>query len=735
MVPAITQQSFATGADGLATFSSANLAIHVIDLVTEQPLQGIEVTLLQQGTQQGVVVVDLAGRYAGSIFLVGGFPQLAAARSSIQLVANSQSPVNTVDVNLVSTQFLTSAKSTVPVALTGSMWDDLTKLFWTCQTAPLSQAEDSLKTFANNLITEHFVSLEATTRVELVLKQVAPEVLEAVSGVGVATAITNLGAAGLSGLALLLYKNLGYRDTDSFSICSVNLNNPLAAGVLDHYFELKPLGPPSGVPSGTGSIGGTVKDAATGAPIPGASVQLAGPTPSGLSTADGQFTFSNLIASSTAEYALSAYVPGYVPGGRLLTLSSGQSLTGQDILLGRPGPKSSAPAGSLSVLVQGTNVSSYVPNGSFTESALGVQLVPIEGTGVARASIATPQPVNSCSSNGATGKTICTANNTDIYVLKGAILESTLTSSGSGTARFSGGPCTNCGVVVDPATNTAIIGISRSGSPAAYQLLDLSANSLDPPIPATATTISETFGLSAVPSRFILSPIEARSGFPANYQIFDINLPGSPQLFNFAGAGTIFPFSADLDSAAADNTTGIMLATDEGTTNLFIADLTQATFTPASGGSPGTWQAPSQLQNLPEFGSFISGSGTTAITIAPGAHLGLLEDEFGIDAFGAIQLPSTSGAGTPAVSDWVVARMPLDPTGTSWLMPLDPHGVTSYVSPASGKAMALLMNKQRTFIAVIDLKALLAAPRSPAHMVASPVDLVSTGVVRFVSIQ
>jgi len=197
--------------------------------------------------------------------------------------------------------------------------------------------------------------------------------------------------------------------------------------------------------------------------------------------------------------------------------------------------------------------------------------------------------------------------------------------------------------------------------------------------------------------------------------------------------GTTLSSFADYDSAAIDCTTGLALATEEDTSNIFVTDLTQASFTPATSSATATWTAPNQLQNLPEFSTF--SAGTTGITIAPGSHLGLLEDEFGNNAFGAIELPSTSGTGTPAITDWVVGVMPSDPSGFPWSIPLDPHGLTAYVSPNTGKAMGLLMNRQRTYVAVFDLQALLGAARSGGHTLDPSVDLVASGIVRFIPVQ
>ena len=84
-----------------------------------------------------------------------------------------------------------------------------------------------------------------------------------------------------------------------------------------------------------------------------------------------------------------------------------------------------------------------------------------------------------------------------------------------------------------------------------------------------------------------------------------------------------------------------------------------------------------------------------------------------------IQLPATSGSGTPAVVDDVVFTMPTQPDESEFQMGFDPHTVTAYVSPNSKKAFAVLENGSFTFIAVVDLQGLLSAPRT-GHVVNEP---------------
>ena len=385
-----------------------------------------------------------------------------------------------------------------------------------------------------------------------------------------------------------------------------------------------------------------------------------------------------------------------------------------------PAPNACLPSSSIGVLVQGTNATAYLPQGRWGTGTASVKVVPIEtssgiGTGGAPVTIATGSVPNSCSSNSETGETVCVGNNTDVFLINGTTLTNTLTSGATASQDFSGGSCMNCGVVVDSTTNKALITIGlSSGGPGGYQFLDLSGGTFEAAIPAGAET-SEDVSIDPV-RHLILSPNEQ-----ANYQIVNVTT-STPALFNNQLPGEHF-----LDSAAEDCTTGIALSTDEGTGNLFIADLTQAVFTP---GTPGTWSdTASQFQNFLEFVPFAAG--TNGIAIAPGTHLGVVTGEFGGNLEGVIQLPATAGAATPAVVDYAAFTVPNLPDESIWSEGFDPHTVTAYTSPNSNKALAVLENSDFSFVAVIDIQAMLLAPRDAGtHNVTNPIP---AGIVTFIA--
>lgn len=388
------------------------------------------------------------------------------------------------------------------------------------------------------------------------------------------------------------------------------------------------------------------------------------------------------------------------------------------------------PSSSLGVLLpaKGTgNVTAYAPNGAWGASGTGIQAVPIEGSG-SLASIATANAVNSCASNSGTGETVCVANNTDVYLITGSTLNTTLTSGSTGFASFSGGSCHNCGVAINGLTNTAVIEMGLSGSPSGsgLQFLNLATNTLSATFPS-GNIVSENIQWDPA-RKLILSPDER-----GIYDLFNTSA-ATPTEFGMSIGG-------DLDSAAEDCTTGIALSTNEFTSELFIADLTQATFT---AGSPGTWTAPGQFTTFPEFGEFAAG--TSGIAVAPGSHLAIVNGEFGGNQFGVVVLPSTSGSGTPSFGDYVAALLPNTPDGSAFSTGLDPHTLTAYVSPNTGKVIGLIANSPPpTFIAVIDLQALLSAPRKAGvfpngnpcsgctHSVDPSYDLIAHGVVRYVA--
>jgi hypothetical protein len=374
-------------------------------------------------------------------------------------------------------------------------------------------------------------------------------------------------------------------------------------------------------------------------------------------------------------------------------------------------------------------------------------VVPVVGSGPTRATITTTVPVNSCAANQTTSTVVCTDNQTGIYLINGNALSSMLSSGGVNQKTFSGGSCTTCGVVMDSLRNRAIISIANNANanpspppgPGAYQVVNLANNTLSAPInPVGTQSIAESFGLNSL-TNMITSANE--DGF---FDLIDVTNPASPIAYSLPGA----PLRPSFDSSAVD-TTNIVVAGGEGSGNILVADLSQATFSL----SPPIWNAPNQIENLiefdPSFGYF--SSGITGLAVAFGSHETFLEDEEGTAGNGAgigvIKLPATSGFGTPAAQDWVVAHVPTTPNNATWNMTKDPHGLTAArtnVSITNGslglgvspKGIGFVVNDERTYLAVVDLDGLLAAPRSPndAHQLDPNFQLLQNNLIAYVPV-
>ena len=185
-----------------------------------------------------------------------------------------------------------------------------------------------------------------------------------------------------------------------------------------------------------------------------------------------------------------------------------------------------------------------------------------------------------------------------------------------------------------------------------------------------------------------------------------------------------------LDSAAEDCSTGIGLSSYELGNDVFLTDFTQAAFT---AGTPGTWTGPQVLSPLNVFPYSSFSAGTDGIAVAPGnSHLAVITGEFGGNTIAVLQLPSTSGSGTPALVDYAVAALP-DGFSSGY----DPHTMTAYTSPNNGKAYGLFSNAPPvSALWVVDMEALLAAPRdaSNPHAVDPTYDLVAHGIVTIITL-
>ena len=320
------------------------------------------------------------------------------------------------------------------------------------------------------------------------------------------------------------------------------------------------------------------------------------------------------------------------------------------------------------------NVTAYTPKGFWSGGGTGVFAMNIEGALGPFASIATPHVANSCSSNPATGQTVCVANNTDVYLITGTTLNTTLTSGSNATVGFSGGSCNNCGVALNANNNTAVINMGVSGGNGGVQILDLSTNTFAAPFP-TAQIVSEN--ISVDPTRSLI----LSAGESNNFDLLQIQSNGSLKEF----AATFFPTAGgESDSSAEDCSTGVGIAPGEFTNNVQLVNLNNITF------GTTTYTAPNATATLTTLHYGFS-AGLSGSAVAQGSgHLAVVTGEFGGDVFAVLQLPAAAGAGTPALVDYAIAQIPSSTAcGGAFTAGFDPHTITAYTSPNTGDSYAV----------------------------------------------
>ncbi len=420
-------------------------------------------------------------------------------------------------------------------------------------------------------------------------------------------------------------------------------------------------------------------------------------------------------------------------------------------------PITSTTSNAPGVLVDGTNVSLYVPYSTDNSLKMGTALKVIEsatgtlpkavrlGTGYA----------NSCAASPATEIAVCSTafgNPNIIRPPKNKVAG--FKTGASKLIHFTGGSCATCGVAIDDGLGQAIVATSKG-----YLPVQLSPLKLQPIIATGGDVISGNFGYDPV-DHLILSPnyqIVNLKTFQSTKPDYQILRPSDGAAFDLADGSDFFSSTGTCttntggttqrdalpDSGAYDAATQIAYGTFRSPSDcvpdvvedIALFDLSQATFDTTSN----TWTTPGkQIQTLSEMTNLENG--ITGIAIVPGQQLALVADRFelsgGGGGFGALSLPTTSGSGVPAIQDWVQAEMPSDPSGKPWAMSYEPNGLTAYTSPNTGKGMGVIINRARTYAAVIDIAALLAAPRQQgtSHTLNSSVVL-TPGIVSFVNIQ
>jgi hypothetical protein len=344
-------------------------------------------------------------------------------------------------------------------------------------------------------------------------------------------------------------------------------------------------------------------------------------------------------------------------------------------------------------------VTAYVPKGYWIGSATGVYVKNIEGALGTGTTIATPNVANSCSSNPATGQTVCVGNNTDVYLINGTTLTTTLTSGSNATAGFSGGTCNNCGVALNSNNNTAVINMGISGSDnGGIQILNLNTNTFNTPFPMVQD-VSEN--ISVDPTRSLVLSF----GEGGNMTIDQIQTNGSLLEFDSTwGTGQ------ENDSSAEDCSTGVALAPGEFTNDVALVNLNDITF------GTGTYTAPNSIATL-NTSAYSFSAGLSGSAVAQGSgHLAVVTGEFGGNTFAVLKLPATSGTGTPSLVDYAIAQIPSSTACGTFSAGFDPHTVTAYTSPNTGDSYAVFAGYSGgvpACLAVVDMSTVINSTLSP----------------------
>jgi hypothetical protein len=365
------------------------------------------------------------------------------------------------------------------------------------------------------------------------------------------------------------------------------------------------------------------------------------------------------------------------------------------------------PASSLGVvapLVGPAPVKAYIPNGSWCCSySTGFEVVQVEaggGPAVPPVSIVTPDDINSCAGNPATGEAVCVSNGASVYHVSASNAVTALTSGTTGLSGFSGGTCENCGIAINSNTNQAVIteGNLTAPSGSAMQVLNLSNNTFGAAFPMFHE-VSENVVVD-VPDSLILSADEDNQ-----FEVVGFDAGGNlttEYSMSFAGS------TGEPDSTAVDCSTRMAIAPLEFSypNAFFLTDLSQAKYTP---GAPGSWSAPYSLIQLDP--AVDDAAGPCGSAVAPGSnHLAVITGEFGGSEFQILKLPAAGGTGgaAPTLPDYAdVACVPGFSAG------YDPHTVTAYVSPNDGKSYALFANWDTNPPSLLkaDMAGILALPR------------------------
>ena len=423
----------------------------------------------------------------------------------------------------------------------------------------------------------------------------------------------------------------------------------------------------------------------------------------------------------------------------------------------------STTSGGLATINTGSSVIGFIPvgltvlavpldTGSASDSVSGLSKATLRS---ANLSIDVSFTINSCGADATDLKVVCVGYTSSmVAILDVADYVATLQDGGTPTAdeitvsevdlgntdsaSFSGGSCTNCGVLCDAGESRFIVSsgdgyrvLDYSGTVLTSYLTDLTSD----PVRDLGT---ENFSFDSE-NKWIISPeYETSNNYlwivdltnDAVYRWTNRMVPTSTDATN-----GLEELSSDMvaDAASVDPTTGALLIGDEYADSFLTVNLNAATFDDAAG----TFTAPHDYVTMTNI--VAPGLMSTGMAIESSSHLLFLEDEFG-SSMGLVSLPTAAAAGSISLSDYTTAAIP-SPTATcasvfSWSNVGDPHGLALFTGVIDDAPKGLLINSDKTCAAIVDLDSFLAADDATTpHSVDPTIDLEATGVITFISLE
>ena len=390
---------------------------------------------------------------------------------------------------------------------------------------------------------------------------------------------------------------------------------------------------------------------------------------------------------------------------------------------------------SISALAVGNARVALVPLNLSSSTTLGVAPVAIDGkttfTGSAT-SVASSFPLTSCSTDSVNLTAVCiNYQSSTVAILDLSKFATTLnvadiresefdTGAPSTTTSFSGVSCLLCGAVAVPGLKSFVVAAYDGYRVYAYP----AAGAASPLTPAKtyAIPITENFVVSNVTNSLFSADYLPTTGAPSagTRALRVVNL-NTGKVYNWANstdrcgasdpaACTTFAFQ-EVDAAAIADDTGVLTLNSEGGDAQLSIDLSQASFSDASG----TFTAPYAYNATPSLSA--TATDMSGILASSVGHWGYTVAEFGDAYVGVQQLPATGGtAGRFTLADPTPIYLDLStltnhaPCAAALLGGFDPHA-QGYTVNSAGTPLGLFVSNDSSCVAVINFALLYAAPR------------------------